>query len=65
MAFRSEAELWAEERRKVASKQTARGRAFIRWFAPAPVPEVDHFVWRDPFAAAPEIEDAAIMGKAS
>lgn len=47
MAFRSEAEEWAQERRKVAARQSARGRALARWFGGPSEPEPDHFVWRD------------------
>lgn len=47
MAFRSEAQEWEAERRKVARRQSARGRAFAIWFAPMPSPQPDHFVWRD------------------
>jgi hypothetical protein len=47
------AELQAEAA-KVERKLSAQGRAFKRWFRPDPV---DHFAWRDPFAAAPAIEE--------
>lgn len=47
------ADLMAEHA-KVERKLSAQGRAFNRWF---PKPATDHFVWRDPFASAPAIEE--------
>lgn len=44
MAFRSEAEVLAEERVRVAKRLTAQGRAFARWW-PAPKAEPSHFRW--------------------
>lgn len=50
MAFKSEAEVWADERRKVAERRSARGRAFVRWFVrlepEVASPQPDHFAWR-------------------
>lgn len=46
----------AAERERIARKQTARQRSFVRW-AMVIKPTIDHFVWRDPFEAAPAIEE--------
>lgn len=47
------AELMAEHA-AVERKLSATGRAFKRWFKPDPV---DHFQWRDPTVAFPEITE--------
>jgi hypothetical protein len=54
MSVRTEYQILRDEQERVERKLSAQGRAFARWF-PAKAP-VDHFVWRDPFASAPEIE---------
>lgn len=47
MAFRSEAEIWADERRKVAERPKTIAERVARWFdRPAPQPQPDHFTWR-------------------
>lgn len=52
MAFKSEFETWRDEINPPPKPTIAERVA--RWFD-RPEPQPDHFVWRDPFADAPEI----------
>jgi hypothetical protein len=47
MAFKSEAQVWAEERERVAQRKSARATAMIRWFVRLPAePDPNMFAWR-------------------